>query len=180
MARKFWAATAMFGMGIAVATLQAQEMPPDMHMHEMPAKNATAPAGPLHLSFGDKHAEWSPTTLAPLPHITITVYNEHAKVNQTYSGVPLATLLTRLGVPESPHGKDFRLYIVATGSDGYQVVYSLGEVLPSVHDGTVIVADTMDGKALQAAGPLQLVATGEKRPARWVRNLTTIQVRSIE
>ena len=180
MARRSWLTAAVLSFGIAVCTVQAQDMPPDMHMNEMPAKTAAVPAGPLHLSFGDKHAEWTQATLAPLPHVTITVYNEHVKANQTYSGVPLSTLLTRLGVPESPHGKDFRLYLVAAGSDGYQVVYSLGEVMPSVHDGTVIVADSMDGKALQATGPLQLVAAGEKRPARWVRNLATIQVRSIE
>ncbi|MDR3739324.1 MAG: molybdopterin-dependent oxidoreductase [Terracidiphilus sp.] len=179
MARKLWIA-AIVALGIASATSHAQDMPPDMHMHDMPARKAAAPAGPLHISFVDKHAEWTPTTLAAMPHLTITVYNEHAKVNQTYSGVPLSALLIQLGVPESPHGKDFRLYLVASGADGYQVVYSLGEVLPSVHDGTVIVADTMDGKPIDAGGPLQLVATGEKRPARWVRNLVSIDVRTIQ
>ena len=73
-------------------------------------------------------------------------------------------------------GKDFRLYIVAEGSDGYQVVYSIGEVTPDVHDGTVLVADTVDGKSLGNNGLFQLVATGEKRPARWVRNLVGIRV----
>ncbi len=180
MTRRFWLAAAVFGLGMTAATAYAQEMPPDMHMHEMPAKNATAPAGPLHISFGDKHAEWSPATLAPLPHTTITVYNEHAKVNQTYSGVPLSDLLTPLGVPAKPHGKDFRIYLIAEGSDGYEVVYSLGEVSPDVHDGTVLVADTLDGKAIGASGPLQLVITGDKRPARWVRNLVQIRVLTVE
>ena len=180
MIRRVWAFAAVAGLSFAFATARAQEMPPDMYMHEMPGKKATAPAGPLHISFADKHAEWSPATLAPLPHVTITVYNEHAKANQTFTGVPLSALLIQLGVPESPHGKDFRLYLVAAGSDGYQVVYSLGEVLPSVHDGTVIVADTLDGKPIDASGPLQLVTTGEKRPARWVRNLVSIDVRSIQ
>lgn len=187
MTRRFWLAAAVLGLGIAACTAKAQDMPADMNMKDMPAKTGmhhdmapAVPAGPLKIVFGDKQAEWTPATLAPLPHVTITVFNEHAKVNQTYSGVPLAALLIRLGVPESPHGKDFRLYLVAAGSDGYQVVYSLGEVMPSVHDGTVLVADTLDGKPLAASGPLQLVAAGEKRPARWVRNLATIQVRSIE
>lgn len=180
MIRRIWTVAAIASLAMAVGSIRAQDMPPDMRMQEMPTKKATAPAGPLHIAFGDKHAEWSPVSLASLPHVTITVYNEHAKVNQTYSGVPLSALLIPLGVPETPHGKDFRLYLVAAGSDGYQVVYSLGEVLPSVHDGTVLVADALDGKALQAAGPLQLVATGEKRPARWVRNLVSIDVRTIQ
>lgn len=133
-------------------------------------------AGSLQIDFGTKHAEWTAQSLAPLPHLTVNVYNEHAKANQSYSGVPLISLLTPLGVPDKPHGKDFRLYLVAEGSDGYQVVYSVAEVTPDVHDATVLVADSMDGKPIGNNGPLQLVATGEKRPARWVRNLLAIHV----
>jgi hypothetical protein len=143
---------------------------------EMAQKPAAVPAGPLKITFGDKSAEWTPATLAPLPHTTLNLHNEHAKANQTYSGVPLIDLLTRLGVPDKPRGKDFRLYVVAEGSDGYQVVYSIGEISPDVHDGTVMIADSMDGKPLAANGPFQLVLTGEKRPARWVRNLAAIRV----
>lgn len=132
--------------------------------------------GPLTMTFGGKSAEWTPERLAALPHSTVTVWNEHAKANQTYSGVPLVDLLDMLGVPDKPRGKDLRLYLVAVGSDGYEVVYSLGEVEPDVHNGTVIVADSEGGKALASDGPLQLVATGEKRPARWVHNLVAIHV----
>lgn len=137
-------------------------------------------AGALKIDFGKKHAEWTPQSLAALPHVTINVYNEHAKANQTYSGVPVMALLQPLGVPDKPHGKDFRLYLVAEGSDGYQVVYSVAEVTPDVHDATILVADSMDGKPLGDNGPLQLVATGEKRPARWVRNLVAIRVLAAE
>jgi hypothetical protein len=67
-------------------------------------------------------------------------------------------------------------YLVAVGSDGYKAVYSVAEINPDVHDATVIVADTEDGKVLQTAGPLELIATGDKRPARWVRNLVAVRV----
>jgi hypothetical protein len=140
------------------------------------AAHVLPPAGPLRVSFGDKSAVWTAEKLAALPHTTITVYNEHVKKNQTYSGVPLTDLLTPLGVPNKPHGKDFELYLVAEGSDGYKVVYSVAEVTPDVHDGTVLVADAIEGKPIPGTGPLQLVATGEKRPARWVRNLVVIRV----
>jgi hypothetical protein len=136
----------------------------------------TLPAAPLKISFRDKSAEWTPATLAALPHKTLTVYNEHAKKNETYSGVALTDLLTRLGVPDKPHAKELRLYLEAEGADGYLVVYSVAEVTPDVHDGTVLVADVMDGKPLTEDGPLKLVAAGEKRPARWVRNLASIRV----
>jgi hypothetical protein len=149
---------------------------PDTSRIQEEMTHASAPAGPLKISFGGKSAEWTPATLAALPHTTITVYNEHAKANQTFSGVPLTDLLTQLGVPSKPHGKDFRRYVVAEGSNGYQVVYSIGEVTPDVHDGTVLVADAVDGKSLGNNGLFQLVATGEKRPARWVRNLVGVRV----
>jgi Oxidoreductase molybdopterin binding domain len=155
---------------------RAQAPSPTPMTHE---EHSAAP-GPLKFSYNGKAEEWTAVTLATLPHITITVHNEHAKADQTFSGVPLTTLLTRLGVPDKPRGKDFRLYVVAEGSDGYQVVYSLGEVSPDVHDGTTLVADAMDGKPLGDNGIFQLITTGEKRPARWVRNLVAIRVLSAE
>jgi hypothetical protein len=142
--------------------------------------HAPVAADTLKITFGDKSAAWTLATLAPLPHVTINVYNEHAKANETFSGVPLMSLLAPLGVSTKPHGADFRLYVVAEGSDGYQVVYSIGEVNPDVHDGTVLVADSVDGKPLADHGPMQLVATGEKRPARWVRNLVAVRVESAQ
>ncbi len=151
-------------------------MPETMAPPAKPAK----PAGPLKISYAGKEEEWTAATLAALPHTNIQVYNEHAKANQSFSGVLLSTLLGRVGVPASPRGKDFRLYLVARGSDGYEVVYSVGEVSPDVHDATILVADARDGKPLGDSGPLQLVATGEKRPARWVRNLVEIRVLTAE
>lgn len=133
--------------------------------------------GPLKITFGKKSVQWTAASLGPLPHVTLTVFNEHAKVNQTYSGVPLIELLKPLGVPEKPKGKEFRLYLEAEGSDGYEAVYSVAEVTPDVHDATVMVADALDGKPLAPdSGPLQLVASGEKSPERWVRGLVAIRV----
>jgi hypothetical protein len=146
----------------------------------MQADQAAAAQAPLKITVGKKTAEWTPATLASLPHTSFTVYNEHIKANQTYSGVQLIELLTPLGVAEKPHGKEFKSCLVAEGADGYKVVFSVAEVTPDVHDAIVIVADTLDGKPLTQSGPLQLVATGEKRPARWVRNLINIHVIAVE
>jgi hypothetical protein len=152
---------------------QSQSMP----MGQMGEMHKPAPAaGPLQVTFGDKSATWNAATLASLPHKTITVHNEHTKADETYSGVQLIDLLTPLGVSDKPRGKDFRLYVVAAGSDGYEVVYSIGEITPDVGTATVIVADSENGAAIATDGPLKLVATGEKRPARWVRNLVAIRV----
>jgi hypothetical protein len=194
MRLKVWAAICIFGMGVGVSLAYAQSQgqnqgqpmsgvpitPVGGSGHSMDMGKATVTAGPLKITFGTKSSEWTPAKLAALPHKTITVYNEHAKTNQTYSGVDLIDLLKPLGVPEKPRGKEFLLFLVAEGSDGYKVVYSLGEVTPDVHDATVMVADTLDGKPIADDGPLKLVASGERRPARWVRNLVAIRVQPAE
>src|SRR5580658_2099098 len=54
-----------------------------------PAARSTA----LTITFGDKSAAWSPEAFAALSHVTLTAFNEHAKANQTYSGVPIMALL---------------------------------------------------------------------------------------
>ena len=194
MRMRLWGAVFLFGLciGTVAAQAPAQSQPQPMPMggmdmghgmgmdHGMKMDKPTLPAGPLKITFGDKSAEWTPATLAALPHKTVTVFNEHAKVNQTYSGVPLMDLLIRLGIPDKPHGKDLRLYLVAEGSDGYKAVYSVAEVNPAAHDATVIVADALDGKALQTTGPLELIASGDKHPARWVRNLVAVRVLAVE
>ncbi|HEX4039505.1 MAG TPA: carboxypeptidase regulatory-like domain-containing protein [Acidobacteriaceae bacterium] len=126
---------------------------------------------------------FTPATLKDYPHQTVTVFDHHARKNETYSGVPLMDLLSHLGVP---HGKDLMgkvlgEYIVATGSDGYKSVVALGEVDPAFHPGKVLVADTMDGKPLGTkTGPFRLVVSEDKRPARSVRNLVSIEVRTAE
>ena len=86
---------------------------PDTIRVQQEMAQAKLAAGPLKISFGKKSAEWTAATLAPLPHVTLTVFNEHSKANQTYTGVPLMELFKPLGVPEKPHGKDFRLYLLA-------------------------------------------------------------------
>jgi hypothetical protein len=181
---KFPFAKVAFFVVFAAAMAQAQNQQPSAPMGGMSGMDEmhkpAPPAGPLEIKFGDKTATWTPATLAPLPHTTATVHNEHTKADETYSGVPLMELLTRLGVSDQPHGKYLRFYLAAIGSDGYETVYSIGEVNPNVHDAAVIVADTENGKPLIGDGPLKLVDTRDKHPARWVRNLVAIKVQVAE
>ncbi|MGD1105440.1 MAG: hypothetical protein ABR865_00225 [Terracidiphilus sp.] len=137
---------------------------------------ASIPPGVLRFTFADKSTDWTLAKLAPLAHVNAILPNEHTKANDTYSGVPLMDLLTPLGVPAGPHGAAMRIYLVAEGSDGYKAVYSLAEVNPALQDSTVIVADSENGKPLTSDGPLKLVDTRDKHPARWVRNLVAIKV----
>jgi len=150
------------------------------HSRQQADQGLNAMAVPLKISYGKKSAEWTAPKLAALPHETIQATNERTQAQDTYSGVPLMALLVELGVPQKPIGKDFRLYVVAEGRDGYKVVYSLGEVSPDVHDGSVLLVDSVNGKPLADNGPIELICTGEHRPARWVRGVTSISVKAAD
>jgi hypothetical protein len=145
--------------------------------------SAPSPSTQLTIkTYEGKTLTLSPEELAALPHKSVSVYNAHSKANETYSGVPLADLLSKVGVPsgESVRGKVFLTGVVASGADGYGVLYSLAEVDPSIHTGDVIVADTVDGKKLEKDGAFKMVSSEERRPARWVRNLASISVVKVE
>ena len=116
--------------------------------------------------------------LIALPHKTVSVYNEHAKANEKYSGVAIVDLLKKVNTPsgETVRGKLLMTAVIAEGTDHYSVLYSLAETDPSIHTGDVIVADSLDGHPLDKDGLFKLVSTEERRPARWVRNLRRISV----
>ena len=119
--------------------------------------------------------------LKAMPRTTVTVHNEHSKADETYAGVRLADVLAKLGAPlgHALRGVALSGYIVATGSDGYVAVIALAEADPTFHSGEVIVADSMNGQPLDPkSGPFKLVVTEDKRPARWIRNLVRIELKS--
>jgi hypothetical protein len=138
------------------------------------------PADSLVLTADRLHAPvvFSPAEFRALPHVTITVHNTHTNADESYSGVPLAELLAKLDAPlgEKLRGKALASYIVASGSDGYSVVLSIAEADPSFHGGEILVADTRDGQPLGKSGPLQLIVSEDKRPARWVHNFVSISL----
>jgi hypothetical protein len=140
----------------------------------------TAVEGSLVLSADLNHARvvLSPADFHALPHVTITVHNSHADASETYSGVPLSTLLEKVNAPlgKELRGEAMTSYVIATGSDGYSVVLSLAEIDPEFHAGQVVVADAREGKPLEKNGPFQLIVSDDKRPARWVHNLVSITV----
>jgi hypothetical protein len=100
----------------------------------------------------------------------------------TYRGAPIALVLSRLGVPQGDavRGKAMATVIVVSGSDGYRVVLTLPEIDPAFRDEKVLLADSEDGHPLDAReGPFRLIVEGNKRQARWVRGVTTLEVISI-
>jgi DMSO/TMAO reductase YedYZ molybdopterin-dependent catalytic subunit len=94
-------------------------------------------------------------------------------------GVDLLALVDRAGLKLDPAVKNHRLRfaVVATGGDGYQAVFSLGELMPSLGGKGAIAAYEQDGGPLaERSGPLELISAGDKAPNRWVRGLTELRV----
>jgi hypothetical protein len=166
-----------FALAVLAFTLLAGQ--PALVAQQMERSAPSTPSTQLTIkTYEGKTLNFSPEELAALPHRQVAVFNAHTKANETYSGVLLADLLSKAGVPlgENVRGKLFMIGIVAQGMDSYSVLYSLAEVDPSIHTGDVIVADTLDGQKLGKDGAFKMVSSEEKRPARWVRNLTSISV----
>jgi len=148
-----------------------------------PVLELTTPTDELRVSAYTKqeNLKLKVADLKSMPRTTVTVHNEHSKADETYAGVRLADVLGKLGAPlgHDLRGVALSGYIVATGSDGYVAVIALAEADPTFHSGEVIVADTMNGQPLDAkSGPFKLVVTEDKRPARWVRNLVSLELKS--
>jgi hypothetical protein len=176
MQRQLRSVLAAFAAILCTVASQAQAQ-------QMEHAAPSAPSTQLTIrTYDGKALTVSPADLAAMPHKQVAVFNAHSKANETYSGVPLSDLLGKAGVPlgESVRGKLFLTGIVAQGTDGYGVLYSLAEADPAIHTGDIIVADMLDGQKLVKDGAFKMVSSEERRPARWVRNLTTITVVKVE
>ena len=100
-------------------------------------------------------------------------------IGGVFSGVPLYDLLRLVGAPggDSLRGRALSAYVLIEAADGYAVTFSIGELSPSVTNRVVLLADRVDGAPLGPTdGPFRLVAPEEKRPARWVRQVTRISI----
>jgi hypothetical protein len=82
-----------------------------------------------------------------------------------------------LPLGEKFHSTGASYYLLAEGKDHYRAVFAWAELDPSFMDKAIYVATKKDGKPLpEGAGPLELVVPGEKRNARWVRQVEFLRV----
>lgn len=119
----------------------------------------------------------TPADLKSLPRTRVEVKDDGRTV--TYEGVLVGEILKRAGVPlgSELRGDAIATYVVASATDGYQVVFSIGELDPGFTSNDIIVADTIDGKPLFGyQGPLRIVAPKDTRGARSIRMLERLEV----
>lgn len=151
---------------------------------EMPRHQAAtaAPSTTLMVAVDGSTQTFTPANFAEMPQKAVTVHNEHTRKDETYTGVAVSDLLAKAGfaVGPSTHRKMLRSYLAAGGTDGYWVLYSVTETEGSEHQGDVIVATSLDGHPLGDDGQFKLVSTLDKKPQRWVRNLSSLRLVTVD
>jgi hypothetical protein len=95
-----------------------------------------------------------------------------------FEGVPLLEILRVAGVPvESLRGAQAATVVIAVAHDGYRSAYSLAELDNTFSDRLFILADRREGAALgEGEGPFRVVAEGETRRSRWIREVQCLRV----
>ncbi len=117
----------------------------------------------------------TPAEVKAMPRTTVTIKDAGRDV--TYEGVLMSEILKKAGVTLGAGGNTLATCVLASASDGYDAVFSIGEIDPALTANQVIVADTMDGKPLAAnLGTFKIVAPRDLRGARGVRMLDSLKV----
>ncbi|QEH34554.1 Oxidoreductase molybdopterin binding domain protein [Aquisphaera giovannonii] len=127
-------------------------------------------ARPLQLRTAD---------LAGMPRKAVRA-KDHDGREAVFEGVLLGDVLRKAGVAGGValRGEMLSYYLLVQADDGYRAVFALPELDPEFTDEVVLLADRRDGKALDdREGPFRIVAPGEKRQARWVRRVASLEVR---
>jgi len=176
MAMKQWlvAAVLVAGMATRVEAQTAMQTGEHETMAHTPAKPSTS----LSLTIDDKTTTLTLDDLKALPQRTLTVKNGHTGAEETYSGVAVGDLLAKLGFAfdNASAKRTYHSYVRAEGTDGYWVLYSASELTPTLRETESLIATGVDGKPLGEEGAFKIVVAGERRPARWVRNLQSLTV----
>jgi hypothetical protein len=67
--------------------------------------------------------------------------------------------------------------VIVKAEDNYQVIFSIAELDPAMNEHPMLVVDrTDDRNVMYYQGPIRLVAIGDKRFARWERQVKEIRV----
>lgn len=99
---------------------------------------------------------------------------EHA-----YRGTLLSVVLDSAGVTlgQQLRGGNLAKYVLIKAVDGYEVVYALPEIDPEFTSNTVLLATHVDGEPLPGGeGPFRLVNPLDRKPARWIREISAIKI----
>ncbi|RYF69119.1 MAG: molybdopterin-binding protein [Cytophagaceae bacterium] len=116
--------------------------------------------------------------LKAMAHIEVTGKDRDGKEHQ-YAGILVVDLLKQAGatVGGELRGENLTKYVIVKAIDGYEVLFALPELDADFASRSIILADSVDGAPLgSGVGPYRIVVPGEKKPARWIREVKSIEV----
>jgi hypothetical protein len=176
---KGWLVAAALLAGLT-GKMHGQGMP--MGGHEQMAHAPAKPSTTLRVTIDGKATVLTVADLAAMPQTTVTAKNGHTGVVETYSGVAVGDLLAKLGFTfdNATAKRTYHSYVRAEGTDGYWVLFSASELIPALRETGSLIALALDGKPLGEDGAIRMIVAGERRPARWVRNLKSLTVVTLE
>ena len=166
--------TVWFGVSLVAASMlhaqgfrEPKPFPPDI-----------GPAAITVTGVGGKAVTVSMADIVNFPQHTIKATDHGAPVS--FEGVLLKDVLAKVDLPEGEqfHRTVASYYLVVEAADGYRAVFAWAELDPAFMDKAVYLVTHRDGKPLSSSdGPFELVTPGEKRNARWVRQVTALTLR---
>ncbi|MBL8534185.1 MAG: PEP-CTERM sorting domain-containing protein [Betaproteobacteria bacterium] len=113
---------------------------------------------------------------------TVSFLSGSTQQTRTYVGVSLWGLLDSVGIVADSSIKNdiLRKYVVATGSDGYKAVFSMGELNPGFGNqpDMIAFAEVVGGNEVLLSGDgfARIVVPGDLRGGRYVSNLISLEV----
>jgi hypothetical protein len=119
--------------------------------------------------------------ISNLQHTTVKVIDHDSPAQ--FEGVALASVLSAAGIQlgDKLRGPRMAEVLIVEAADGYKAVFALAEVDPAFAVREIILADKRDGKPLDTKeGPLRIIALGDKRAARWVRQVTALRIIAVK
>lgn len=117
----------------------------------------------------------------PAVHKEVTYIAAGGAVTKSFTGALLWDVLQSAGGivadPAVKHGI-LRTIIIVTGSDGYEAVFSAGEIAPDFGGAPILVAYEANGQPLEDGGSARIVAPGDRHGGRFVNCIAKIEVRN--
>jgi hypothetical protein len=184
----------LFAIALLLAPLpliaQTDAMPPegkapaqqsDMSGMKTEVKPAVKESKFLNVTFRGATTTLTLTDLVKLPQTTIHVHDAHTKQDVTFTGPLVSDVLARAGLVASDDTHQLILHstVVATGADGYYVVYSAAELEAMFSGAKAIIAIMRFELPNTEGGLIQIVNTADVKPARWVHGLASLNVMSL-
>ena len=120
--------------------------------------------------------------LKKLPRVETRTTDPHDPGKEIiYSGSPLVEVLKagglRLDSDTARIRETVAITVLVEATDGYRAVFALAELDPELTDRVILLVDTKDGQPLPPnEGAVRVIVPGEKRPARWVRQVRALTV----